>query len=175
MFFWNNIRNLLISERYSHVYIFILFWLQNTTKRIPLESAEIAEAAIDKRDNTFRIKPKDSRRIFYLCAEDESSQHDWMQAICFAKATGRSGGQSEACVVQWRILPLIVFVPLEWKRLDPQKRSTLPLLTIKTGSQQMSEMIRFLPLQSQLDSFPSWVWNSLSLPMMWFLLKGSAY
>jgi len=35
-----------------------------------------------------------------MYASSESEQHDWMQAICFAKAGGRTGDSSQACVVQ---------------------------------------------------------------------------
>ena len=69
-------------------------------KKIRLESAEIAESNIDQKTNAFRIKPKDSKRTFYLYAEDETSQNNWMQAICFAKASGKIGDSSQACVLQ---------------------------------------------------------------------------
>ena len=60
----------------------------------------MAECSIDNKQFAFRIKPQNSKRIFYIHAEDEDSLHNWMQAICFAKAAGRTGGQSEACVIQ---------------------------------------------------------------------------
>lgn len=69
-------------------------------KRIPLESAEIAESSMDQKSNAFRLKPKGSKRTFYLQAEDESSQHNWMQAICFAKVSGSMGQDSQACAIQ---------------------------------------------------------------------------
>ncbi|ELU07716.1 hypothetical protein CAPTEDRAFT_199525 [Capitella teleta] len=69
-------------------------------KKIPLESAEIAETSVDQKLNTFRLKPKGSKRTFYLQAEDEGSQHDWMQAICFAKVSGGSDHDSQACTLQ---------------------------------------------------------------------------
>jgi hypothetical protein len=69
-------------------------------KKIPLESAEIAESSVDQKSNTFRLKPKGSKRTFYLQAEDETSQHNWMQAICFAKVSGGSDHDSQACVLQ---------------------------------------------------------------------------
>ena len=77
-----------------------LFSFQNPTKKIALDSAEISESNIDNKDNAFRIKPKEGKRIYYLHAEDEASQNNWMQAICFAKATGKSGDASQACVLQ---------------------------------------------------------------------------
>lgn len=33
-------------------------------------------------------------------ADSENTQHEWMQAICFAKAAGRDGDNSQACVIQ---------------------------------------------------------------------------
>ena len=73
---------------------------QNTPKRIPLVGAEMSECNIDNKQFAFRIKPQNSKRVYYLHTLDEDSQHNWMQAICFAKAAGRTGGQSEACVLQ---------------------------------------------------------------------------
>ena len=79
-------------------YVTIMIILQSIKKKIPLTGAEIAESTVENKPFTFRIKPKNSKRVYYLQAEDESSQHDWMQAICFAKA-GRTD-KSEACVLQ---------------------------------------------------------------------------
>lgn len=73
---------------------------ENLHKKISLESAEISESNIDNKNNAFRLKPKDAKRVYYLHAEDESIQNNWMQAICFAKATGNSGDASQACVLQ---------------------------------------------------------------------------
>ncbi|KAJ8309256.1 hypothetical protein KUTeg_014130 [Tegillarca granosa] len=47
-----------------------------------------------------RIKAKDGGRSFYIHADNENLQNDWMQAICFAKAAGRAGDNSQACVIQ---------------------------------------------------------------------------
>lgn len=33
-------------------------------------------------------------------ADSENTQHEWMQAICFAKAAGGDGDHSQACVLQ---------------------------------------------------------------------------
>ena len=73
---------------------------QNAVKLIRLQSADIAETNIDKKNNAFRIKPKEAKRTYYIYAEDESEQHNWMQAICFAKAASRTGEDSSACVLQ---------------------------------------------------------------------------
>ncbi|KAK3092756.1 hypothetical protein FSP39_006915 [Pinctada imbricata] len=73
---------------------------ENTDKSIPLSNAEISETQMDKKDHAFRVKPKDSGRTYYMQAENEHSQNDWMQAICFAKAAGRRGDDSSACVIQ---------------------------------------------------------------------------
>ena len=79
-------------------YLFILF--QNTPKRIPLVASEIAETNIDEKSNAFRIRPSESKRVYYMHADDENTQHNWMQAICFAKAAGHTGDESQACTVQ---------------------------------------------------------------------------
>ena len=79
--------------------MFHYFCFQSTPKRIPLLGAEIAEATVDNKQHAFRVRPPNSKRVFYLQATDESSQHEWMQAICFAKAAGH-GDKSEACVIQ---------------------------------------------------------------------------
>ena len=76
------------------------FYFQNAVKQINLEEAEIAESDMDQKSFAFKIKPKDSSRTYYICAEDETSQNYWMQAICFAKAAGKNGDASQACSIQ---------------------------------------------------------------------------
>ena len=78
-----------------------IFFFQDTPKRIPLVASEIAETSIDDKSNAFRIRPSDSKRVYYMHANDESVQHNWMQAICFAKAAGHTGDDSQACSLQW--------------------------------------------------------------------------
>ncbi|GAB1609745.1 uncharacterized protein LOC106880322 isoform X2 [Argonauta hians] len=73
---------------------------QSTSKRISLVNAEISESHMDKKSYAFRIKPRNHRRAFYIHAENELEQNNWMQAICFAKAAGRLGDNSQACVLQ---------------------------------------------------------------------------
>ncbi|XP_060079502.1 PH domain-containing protein DDB_G0274775-like [Ylistrum balloti] len=73
---------------------------EQTSKRIPLTNSEISETNIDKKNYAFRIKSKDIKRTFYIHADNENIQNEWMQAICFAKAAGRHGDMSQACVVQ---------------------------------------------------------------------------
>lgn len=74
---------------------------QNATKKIPLESAEIAESNIDNKLNAFRIRVKDGKRTYYMYANDTVTQSNWMQAICFAKAAGYRGeSASQACSIQ---------------------------------------------------------------------------
>lgn len=77
-----------------------VFFSQHTPKKIPLGEADISETAVDKKKYAFRIKLRDKGRSYYLHAENESMQNDWMQAICFAKAAGRNGDNSQACVIQ---------------------------------------------------------------------------
>ncbi|XP_034323164.1 interactor protein for cytohesin exchange factors 1-like [Crassostrea angulata] len=73
---------------------------ETAVKNIPLSNAEISETDVDKKDHAFRIKPKDNGRTFYIQAENENVQNDWMQAICFAKAAGHHGDNSQACTIQ---------------------------------------------------------------------------
>ncbi|KAI0212921.1 hypothetical protein LSAT2_002102, partial [Lamellibrachia satsuma] len=73
---------------------------KSTPKRIPLVASEIAETNIDEKSNAFRIRPSESKRVYYMHADDENTQHNWMQAICFAKAAGHTGDESQACTVQ---------------------------------------------------------------------------
>ena len=71
-------------------------------KEIPLTNAEISETTIDKKQFAFSIKCKEKGRTYYIQADTESAQNNWMQAICFAKAAGQQGENSAACVIQWR-------------------------------------------------------------------------
>ncbi|XP_069118595.1 interactor protein for cytohesin exchange factors 1-like [Argopecten irradians] len=73
---------------------------EQTSKRIPLTNSEISETNLDKKNFAFRIKSKDIKRTFYIHADNENTQNEWMQAICFAKAAGRHGDMSQACVLQ---------------------------------------------------------------------------
>jgi hypothetical protein len=68
-------------------------------KVIPLEGCELSECNIDKK-LAFRIKPKGSSRPFFFHSETEQDQQEWMQAVCFAKASGNMGDGSQACVLQ---------------------------------------------------------------------------
>ncbi|XP_070578958.1 PH domain-containing protein DDB_G0274775-like [Ptychodera flava] len=72
----------------------------NVNKVISLEGTEISEAHIDKKPYVFRLKPQESSRVHYIHAENENDQQEWMQAICFAKATGQHGDHSQACIIQ---------------------------------------------------------------------------
>ncbi|XP_033735199.1 PH domain-containing protein DDB_G0274775-like [Pecten maximus] len=73
---------------------------EQTSKKIPLTNSEISETNLDKKNFAFRIKSKDIKRTFYIHADNENTQNEWMQAICFAKAAGRHGDMSQACVLQ---------------------------------------------------------------------------
>ena len=68
-------------------------------KKIPLTNSEISESSIDKKSFAFSIKPKDNGRTYYIQADSELTQNNWMQAICFAKAAGQQGDNSQACSV----------------------------------------------------------------------------
>ena len=77
----------------------ILLSFQCTKKKIPLTHAEISESSVDKKTFAFSIKSKESGRTYYIQADSELNQNDWMQAICFAKAAGQHGENSQACSV----------------------------------------------------------------------------
>ncbi|XP_071962648.1 PH domain-containing protein DDB_G0274775-like [Antedon mediterranea] len=74
--------------------------VESATKSICLTGAEIAEADIDKKSFAFKVTPKGRKRTFFIHAENETDQQEWMQAICFAKAASHQGDASQACVVQ---------------------------------------------------------------------------
>ena len=75
-------------------------FFQESVKEIPLEGAEISECEIDKRDNVFSIKPKNSKRTYYIQANSDEHRTSWMEALCYAKVNGINDGNSEACVLQ---------------------------------------------------------------------------
>lgn len=90
-----------MNSSFIFLHIFHNFYFfQSTSKRISLVNAEISETHMDKKSFAFRIKPRNHRRAFYIHAENELEQNNWMQAICFAKAAGRLGDNSQACVLQ---------------------------------------------------------------------------
>ena len=71
---------------------------QSLPKKIQLAGAEITESDIDNKTFAFGIKPKDSNRTYYIHAESEEEQQNWMQAICMAKLS--KSGEGGACSVQ---------------------------------------------------------------------------
>ncbi|XP_052770153.1 PH domain-containing protein DDB_G0274775-like [Mya arenaria] len=73
---------------------------EDTEKQIPLTNSEISESIIDKKQHAFCIKSKENGRSYYIQADNENLQNEWMQAICFAKAAGQRGDNSQACVIQ---------------------------------------------------------------------------
>lgn len=78
----------------------LLSIFQSSVKEIPLECAEIAESEIDKKLNVFSIKPKNSKRTYYIQANCDEHRTSWMEALCYAKLNGVNDGNSEACVLQ---------------------------------------------------------------------------
>lgn len=75
--------------------------MQSTPKKIPLEGCELADCSVDKKLHAFRIKPQVSKRVYFFHSETQQDQQEWMQAICFAKATGNTNEDgSQACIVQ---------------------------------------------------------------------------
>ncbi|XP_020892340.1 PH domain-containing protein DDB_G0274775-like [Exaiptasia diaphana] len=73
---------------------------EELTKVLALEGCELSECSIDKKQHAFRIKPKGSSRCYYFHSDTEQDQQEWMQAICFAKASGTMGDGSQACIIQ---------------------------------------------------------------------------
>lgn len=73
---------------------------EDADKNIPLTNAEIANSSVDRKSYAFSIKSKENGRTYYMHAETEASQNDWMQAVCFAKAAGQKGDNSQACILQ---------------------------------------------------------------------------
>lgn len=69
-------------------------------KVLILEGCELSDCNIDKKQFAFRIKPRGGKRVYFFSADTERDQQDWMQALCFAKATGCLGDGSQACSVQ---------------------------------------------------------------------------
>lgn len=65
-----------------------------------LEGCELSDCNIDKKQFAFRIKPRGGKRAYFFCADSEQDQQEWMQALCFAKASGHMANGSEACTVQ---------------------------------------------------------------------------
>ena len=74
--------------------------LQGTLKVIPLVASEIAESNVDSKAYAFRLRARNARRTYYMYAENGHELHDWMQAICFAKAAGNTRDSSQTCTLQ---------------------------------------------------------------------------
>ena len=91
---------------------------QCTKKKIPLTNSEISESSIDKKSFAFTIKPKDNGRTYYIQADSELAQNNWMQAICFAKAAGQAGDHSQACSVMWIFWKQVSVLPVLVNRYD---------------------------------------------------------
>ena len=80
--------------------IFITYGFQDQHKVVSLEGCEMSDCSIDKKQFAFRIKPRGAKRVYFFCAESEQDQQEWMQAICFAKASGNMTDGSQACTIQ---------------------------------------------------------------------------
>lgn len=99
--FWecniNNIQNYLYKSQ--KIYLMCIVF-QEQQKVLILEGCELSDCNIDKKQFAFRIKPRGGKRVYFFSADTERDQQDWMQALCFAKATGCMGDGSQACSVQ---------------------------------------------------------------------------
>lgn len=73
---------------------------ENQEKVVLLEGCEMSDCNIDKKQFAFRIKPSGGRRVYFFSADSEQEQQEWLQAICFAKASGNMGDGSQACTIQ---------------------------------------------------------------------------
>lgn len=69
-------------------------------KVLMLEGCELSDCNIDKKQFAFRIKPRGGKRVYFFCTDTEGDQQEWLQALCFAKASGHMGEGSQACTVQ---------------------------------------------------------------------------
>ena len=85
---------------YMHKLCNLFFGLQDQHKVVTLEGCELSDCSIDKKQFAFRIKPRGGKRVYFFCADSERDQQEWMQAICFAKASGNMGDGSQACTIQ---------------------------------------------------------------------------
>ncbi|XP_028409674.1 PH domain-containing protein DDB_G0274775-like [Dendronephthya gigantea] len=73
----------------------------DTSKSFVLDSCEIATCEIKSKNFTFCLKPKDTQRKYFLCAETESELQEWMQVLYLARSLGQKNTPgSEACVIQ---------------------------------------------------------------------------
>ena len=74
---------------------------EDTPKSFALDSCEIATCELQSKSYTFYLKPKDSQRKYFLCAENETELQEWMQVVCLARSYGQKNTSgSEACVIQ---------------------------------------------------------------------------
>lgn len=88
------------DEKFHLTLILYVVGLQDQQKVVALEGCELSDCSIDKKQFAFRIKPRGCKRVYFFSADSEQDQHEWMQAICFAKASGNMGDGSQACTVQ---------------------------------------------------------------------------
>lgn len=95
----NTIKNWKTPFTFNLLYV---IGLQDQKKVVALEGCELSDCNIDKKQFAFRIKPRGGKRVYFFCADSERDQQEWMQAICFAKASGHMGDGSQACTIQWQ-------------------------------------------------------------------------
>jgi len=70
---------------------------QHATKHIQLEAVDVTECRIDNKEFAFRLRPRDSKRTYYMNAPNETIKKNWMQSI---KSAGHGAEASQACVIQ---------------------------------------------------------------------------
>ena len=62
---------------------------------------EISEYSSENRHHSFKIKPKNQKRVYILQAENDALMQNWLQALYTAKIhTPVQGGESNACTIQ---------------------------------------------------------------------------
>ncbi|XP_041105377.1 pleckstrin homology-like domain-containing protein [Polyodon spathula] len=69
-------------------------------KKINLLGAHVKEVDGNEMTFTWTITPKGGKRTFFLKANSESEQREWIQAICDALVKSSAGHASSTCTVQ---------------------------------------------------------------------------
>nr|XP_054759861.1 uncharacterized protein LOC129265996 [Lytechinus pictus] len=73
---------------------------ESLDKSIPLDGTDISDSIMDQKLFVFKLQPLNYNRSFFLQAENEADQLEWMSAICFAKAISHQTDKSKSCVLQ---------------------------------------------------------------------------
>ena len=74
-----------------------VFVFQCANKSISLTGADVGICRVDNKQFAFHVRPKGTKRTYYICADNESSRTQWIDAIGTVSHTKDA---SQACVVQ---------------------------------------------------------------------------